>query len=293
MLHREGRIDRYLAGDLDMGAAVSLRAHLSGCARCRAYYDSQVVLLRGLAGNPERPTPAEDARMVERALAAVGLATPRPKRSLLDRMLARPFAYGAAALAVVLLLVGIGLFGVQPEGPAATLMRANAVTIDGMPATRGAVVRVGQKIHVGDKGAAELEVARGGRVKLYPGADAELGRRGENVDLRLGRVWCEVDHDHGAFTVTTDRGVARVLGTSFVVERTRDGETDVRVMKGTVEVEDRERAGKVRVEANHRTRIGRSGAPSPSRHYSADGDRNDWEKFWNDLGRFFEKIFHQ
>jgi ferric-dicitrate binding protein FerR (iron transport regulator) len=293
MLHREGRIDRYLAGDLDGGAAVSLRAHLAGCARCRAYYDSQVVLMRALAGNPDRPTPAEDARMVERALTAVGLATPRPPRSLLDRVLSHPFAYGAAALAVVLLLIGIGLFGLSPAGPAATLVRADGVTVDGQPVAKGAVVRAGQKIHIGDKGAAELEVARGGRVKLYPGADAELGRRGEKVELRLGRVWCEVDHDRGEFSVITDRGVARVLGTSFVVERTRDGETDVRVMKGTVEVEDRERQGKVRVEANHRTRIGRSGGPSPARHYSADGDRNDWEKFWNDLGRFFEKIFHQ
>jgi ferric-dicitrate binding protein FerR (iron transport regulator) len=128
-------------------------------------------------------------------------------------------------------------------------------------------------------------------VKIYPGATLRFDARGENVDLGLGRVWSSVEGGRGSYSVSTDRAVARVLGTSFVVERTVEGETDVRVIKGTVEVEDRERRGKVRVNASQRTRVGRSGAPSAPRHYASEGDANDWERFFRDIGRAFERLF--
>ncbi len=49
--------------------------------------------------------------------------------------------------------------------------------------------------------------------------------------------------------------------------------------------------GKVRVEAGRRTHIAKSGGPSPARRYSADYDVNEWERFWRDIGRAFERLF--
>ncbi|MBI5482285.1 MAG: zf-HC2 domain-containing protein, partial [Deltaproteobacteria bacterium] len=106
-MHRRSTIDRYLAGDLPDAAEARLRAHLSGCARCRAYFDEQIALLRALAGDASRPTPAEGVRMVRRALASAGLSLPpaggpTPRAERRASWLLRP----AAAAAAVCVLIG-------------------------------------------------------------------------------------------------------------------------------------------------------------------------------------------
>jgi ferric-dicitrate binding protein FerR (iron transport regulator) len=147
---------------------------------------------------------------------------------------------------------------------AGSLALARGVTVDGKTATAGDVLIPGADVAVGLHGLAEIDVVRGGRVHLYPGTHVALSARGELVSLEQGKVWCQVDKGKGRFAVRADRAEARVLGTSFVVERAASGDTDVRVIEGTVEVEDADRRGKVRVKGGQRTQS--SSAPGrPSR----------------------------
>ncbi|MBI5482779.1 MAG: FecR domain-containing protein, partial [Deltaproteobacteria bacterium] len=174
------------------------------------------------------------------------------------------------------------------EVVAGRLTRAQRVRIDGQPAAVGAVLGVGASLQVAPGGHAEVELERGGRLRLYPRAQARLQGRGDEVTLGTGRVWCQVDADRGAFRVRTDEAEARVLGTSFVVER-QAGRTDVRVMSGTVEVEDRSRRGVVRVKARERTRVEARAAPSRVRRYAPESDSADWDRMLEDIRRALKR----
>ena len=307
-----GAMQRYLAHDVSAAAERRTRRHLVGCARCRARCDEESALLRALAGDARRATPAEDARVVRQALAAAGLSLPRPQRSLFDAIVDAPVRFALVAAAILVLLVGggIGIGGAihgarrqpaiakRPSGaPAAadnvagTLAMARGVTVDGKPATSGDVVAAGSEVAVGAHGLAELDVVRGGRVRLYPGARVALSVRGERVSLERGKVWCQVDKGRGRFAVRTDRAEARVLGTSFVVDRAASGDTDVRVIEGTVEVEDADRRGSVRVRGGQRTAVVARSAPSEPRSYDGHSDSDEWKRFFDELGRALDDAF--
>ncbi|HEX8950954.1 MAG TPA: zf-HC2 domain-containing protein, partial [Polyangia bacterium] len=64
-MHRSrAAIARYLAHDVSAASERRTRRHLGACARCRAIYGEETALLRALAGDARRATPAEDTRVV-------------------------------------------------------------------------------------------------------------------------------------------------------------------------------------------------------------------------------------
>lgn len=307
-----GAIQRYLAHDVSTAKERRTRRHLGDCARCRAICDEESALLRALAGDAQRATPAEDARVVRQALAAAGLSLPRPQRSLFDAIVDAPVRFALVGAAIVVLLVGGGIWiGRSIHGPgrqpaiakrssmtpagnvAGSLAVARGVTVDGKSATSGDVVAAGSEVAVGVHGLAEIDVVRGGRVRLYPGAHVALSARGELVSLEQGKVWCQVDKGRGRFAVRTDRAEARVLGTSFVVDRAASGDTDVRVIEGTVEVEDTDRRGSVRVKGGQRSQVVQRSAPSEPRSYDGHSDSDEWKRFFDEIGRALDDAFRQ
>ncbi|GAC1545275.1 MAG: hypothetical protein NVS2B9_12500 [Myxococcales bacterium] len=295
-MHPDRAIDRFLS-EGRAPLAESVRAHVAGCARCRARYDGQVLLLRALAGSVRSATPAEDARMVQRALAGAGATSVTPAAKEVSapfrwdlRRLVVGLSFAAAAVALVVLA---GRF--LQSGPAARLVTAHAVMLDGKPATAGAALAAGAHLEVPRAGLAELALDRGGRVKIFPGTRVVVGARGELVQLEAGRIWCQVDHNGRPFAVRTDQGEARVLGTSFVVEHADGDETEVRVLEGTVAVEDTGHRGTVKVHRGQKTRLRPQAPPAPPRSY-AEHDRSDWaaglREVVEKIGRGVGKAFH-
>lgn len=296
-MHPDRAIDRLLSDGAAEALAGSVRAHVAGCARCRARYDGQVLLLRALAGSVRRATPAEDARMVRRALAAAGATSPTsaakevPAPFWLDlRRLVVGLSFAAAAV-VLAVLAGTLL----RSGPAARLVTAHAVLVNGQPAAAGAALAAGARLEVPRTGLAELALDRGGRVKIFPGTRVVVGRRGEIVQLEAGRIWCQLDRNGRPFAVRTDQGEARVLGTSFVVEHAKGDETEVRVLEGTVAVEDNAHRGTVKVHGGQKTQLRPRAPPTPPQSY-AEHDRSDWaaglRSLVEKIGRGVGKAFH-
>ena len=295
-------IDRLLAVGLPPRAEGKLRVHLRGCEPCRAYYDDEVRLLRAFAGDVRRPTPAELERLVRRSLAEVAPSAPRPepKPSWVDAWIFEPWrqvTIGLVAASVALVLVALA--GVQLESSgrvsgtpslAAAVFMAREAAVDGAPVVEGAGVYAGAELAVGKSGAVELQLVRGGRVRLFPETRVVLGPRGEAVELRSGRVWCDIDPGLGGFSVRTDNAVARVLGTSFVVERESSGATDVRVLSGAVQVQDSGQRGEVVVHGGQKTEVRAEAAPSPVSHYDPSDDLSAWDWLWRSIGRFLRGI---
>jgi hypothetical protein len=284
------RIDRYLSEGLPSRAEGKLRDHLRACRVCRDRYDQQVILLRALSGDAQVSTKQEDKRMVRLALQAAGLPPvqePEERRSI-------PYipvpALAAAAVLLVVLTLGLWL-ALRPAEPviAAHIVKAKSLTLDGVAAdTRifGEIpIRAGEMLAVEKKGFAELALARGGTVRVYPQTALSLSGPGERVDLGLGKVWCIVKPSDKPFVVRTDIAEARVVGTSFVVERERSGDTEVRVMKGEVEVKNVKKKEKVRVRSGRKTRVAADRPPSPPRHYDPDDDESQWDAFLRELKR--------
>ncbi|MBS2029093.1 MAG: FecR domain-containing protein [Deltaproteobacteria bacterium] len=295
-------IDRLLAVGLPPRAEVKLRAHLRGCEPCRAFYDDEVRLLRAFAGDVRRPTPAELSRLVRRTLAEVAPGAPRPesKPSWVDAWIFEPWrqlTIGLVAASVAVLLVVFA--GVQLESSgrvsgapslAAAVSTTREATVDGAVAMDGTGVFAGTEIAVGKSGAVELQLVRGGRVRLFPETRVVLGPRGETVELRSGRVWCDIDPGVGGFSVHTDNAVARVLGTSFVVEREASGATEVRVLSGAVQVQDSGHRGEVVVHGGQKSEVRAEAAPSPASHYDPSDDLSAWDRLWRSIGRFLRGI---
>lgn len=309
MSHRRADIDRYLAEGLPAEAERTLRTHLADCADCRQIYDEELRLRRALAGAPGRATASEEARLQRLVLERAGLTPPRlasPAPSWLGLNLPRSatgwparLALGAASLALVVGLwaalsrrdsgQALPVAAAPQEVLAARLIQARGVTLDGAPAKVGATVLVNSEVRIVADGMAELDLVRGGRILLFPRSRLSLGPRGESVVLSTGKVWCEVEPGRGRFVVQTEHGQARVLGTSFVVDKPMGSETEVRVIGGLVEVEDTERRGLVRVRAGQRTRLRREAAPAPAMAYDSGRDRADLEQALQQLGREIER----
>ncbi len=299
-MHRRAEIERYLARGLSEKAEARLRRHLRKCRRCREYYDRQVVLLRALTGDPATPTAAETDRLVGLALRGAGLDVQDRKRTepgLSDRIVwASPLRLAGAAALILLVAVGaIWLLAAPTE--AARVVRGRGLILDGEPvdlkATPGLIVSAGQKIEVGSRGVAELSLMRGGKVRVFPGSALSLSGPGERLDLAGGRVWCLIDPGGGPFAVRTDSAEARVVGTSFVVERRPSGETEVRVMEGEVEVEDAGARGTVRLQGGQKTRVAPDQPPGQPHRYNPRRDRIDWERFLRRIRRGIERAVRE
>ncbi|MHB1844862.1 MAG: FecR domain-containing protein [Deltaproteobacteria bacterium] len=313
---RRTAIDRLVLGESSPAEEARLRNHLRRCARCRTTFDELVVLARALAGDPRRPTRAEEERIVRRAIAGAGFRPKRPKAAFGELFVWHPFAATALALG---LLLGLGaalrpllhpaapsrsvelarpslpapprqaIAATAPPAPAGRLLRSRGARVDGHPAPDGSPIPAGARVEVGAE-PAELEVARGGTLRLYPRSGVTVGAGGERVELERGKVWCVLEHNGRPFTVATDRGEARVRGTSFVVERRDDGDTDVRVVSGKVEVEDRAHRGELLVEGGQQSRLRAESPPSPPRHYTSARDRQDWDDAFSGLVRRLRRL---
>ncbi len=289
------RIDRYLQKDPPPRVEGKLRDHLRACGRCRERYDDQIVLLRALAGDARIPTKQENDRMVRLALRAAGLPParePAEKRGALDRI---PYISAPALTATALVLLVVVAFGLwlalRPAEPviAAHLVKAKNTTLDGVTADTRIFKQIpicdGELLAVEKRGFAELVLARGGTVRIYPKTVLSLSGPGERVDLGIGKVWCIVKPSGMPFLVRTDLAEARVVGTSFVVEREKSGETEVRVMKGEVEVRNVNKQKKVRVRGGSRTRVAADHPPAPPRRYNSEDDESQWDAFLRELKR--------
>ena len=293
-------IDRHLAVGLPPTAEAKLRAHLRGCAPCRAYHDDEVRLLRALAGDVNRPTLAELDRLIRRTLAEVAPQAPRPGTapSWIDAFIFEPGRQLAICLGVLTAAVMVFVLAMPSfEKPASTepalaaaLTTGHDATTDGTPLPEGASLFAGKEIVVGKAGAAELRLVRGGRLRLFPGTRAVLGPRGETVELRSGRVWCDIDPGLGGFSVSTDNATASVLGTSFIVEKESSGTTDVRVLSGAVQVDDSAHRGEVVVHGGQKTEVRGDAAPAAVSHYDPSDDISSWDRLWRSIARFFRGI---
>lgn len=292
-MHLNHNIDLYLSEGLPPRAEARLRGHLRTCGRCRDFYDKQVIVHRTLAGNPDIPTPQEEERLVRLVLQQTGLRLPEPqpeeKPGLTSRILWAPApALAAAALLLVIVVTGLAysLLAALPGDPvvAAHLVKGRNLDLDGAPVNARApgelIVRAGVKLEVGRGGYAELSLKRGGSVRVFPESTLILSGPGELVELSSGKVWCLVDPVNALFDVPfmvkTDLAEVRAIGTSFVVERRKSGETDVRVAKGVVEARDIKTGDAVLIDGCYEARIAPGGSkPSPDR-YSPKHDRSDW-----------------
>ena len=289
-MHPRSRIERYVVDGLPAAAEQALRAHLEVCAPCRACYDEQRLLQRALAGDTRTPTAHETSQLQRRIVDAV---FPRPPaapslrqrlEALVDRLLWTPprsfIAVGGAVAVLLLLLLRV------PGGssPAATVLHARGASVAGVALVDGAVVEGLQVLELTKGGAVELELQRGGQLRVFGGTRLALGPRGESVVVERGKVWCLPAEGRGSFEVSTATATVRVLGTSFIVEAS-DERTDVRVVSGRVEVTDTDERGRVTLGRDEGTRVDRGQGPSPARKSSAAGDTREWQRFFDELFR--------
>ncbi|MEW5851031.1 MAG: FecR domain-containing protein [Myxococcota bacterium] len=238
-MHFQNEIDRYLEDGLPPAREQELRAHLDGCAECRAYYDRQATLFRALAGNPAAPTPRQQAQLMQRILARThGEPVPPPVVAAAPQFRARPWALAwlgtcAVAATLVLWMTRDSAAGV------AQVQGAEGLTVNGVAAEAGARVESGMVLEVTAPGQARLRLSRGAELTLAGGTRAVLLEEGNLVRLERGRARSQVEKGRGGYAVQTVHGTARVLGTSFDVEliSPREG-TQVRVLEGRVRVED-------------------------------------------------------
>lgn len=184
--------------------------------------------------------------------------------------------------------------------PALSLAAAGKVTLADGPVTRtrigapsqaletGAEVEDGDTLETGEK--ARLE------VRLADGSVLRLGARGRLVvdsvapvdtsfrvklTLTLGELWSKVTRKTGpdaGYEVHTDRSVAGVRGTEFVVEA--GDEHEVEVLEGKVEVALRDGSTRHALTVGQRLRIDRAGktlGPAPGRGERAIAKWARWE----------------
>ncbi len=249
-MHVRKLIERYFAEDLGPWRTKRMRRHLGACEACRAYYDEQVRLMRTLRGDPNTATPEETERMVLRVSTELGLQKERVPRM--------KWVLSFASLSAVVCLFVLLMWKLVPgETP---------------------------WLDVGTEATAVVKTKLGTELRVYPNSRYRLNAAESELELARGKVWCLVKPGQGGFVVRTVEARASVLGTSFVVDRRKEGRTEVRVMKGKVEVVGRK--GKaVLVEAGQRTRVAVASAAEKVKTYIAKQDRSEWRRFWQRLGR--------
>lgn len=302
-MHPERAMQRYFSGELGPRREAALRRHLARCEECRSYYEAQIKLLRIARGSAEEPTEDEEERLLARVLRAAeveGLLSPGASRApkpatssresiftrALDHLLLAPVASAGAAAIVLMTFVGAGALvtgGLLSPEPVATIVEARGLVVAGESIAAedagGLSIHEGEYLTTDSSGLAEIDLHSGGKLRLFPGTRGHLEEGGRLVLMEQGRVWCQVDASSSPFVVRTPGGSAKVLGTSFVVEHDADGQTEVRVLEGRVEVTDAAEMGRVEVTAGRRTTIARGETPTePSRY---DGrDQSEWRGLW-------------
>ena len=144
----------------------------------------------------------------------------------------------ALAAASILLPVLLWIFSTRDTAspvPVATLLRTeHAVWAGDSPLEGG-------RLHVGRlrlrAGSAMLRLDGGAQLRLQGAVDLRLDDCG-SVTLLAGEIRAEVPEEAVGFTVQTPGGKLVDLGTEFITSVNRDGQTEVSVVKGAVEVPD-------------------------------------------------------
>lgn len=271
-------IQRYIAGTLTDDEALALQNALKSDKELRALYLDYVNLDVALGSH------AESRAAVNEILASPTAGeTKRPTRWLSWRPLA------AAAAIVVLAVVMVWTREKAPAVPVATLLRTeDAVWVDQTPMEGG-------RLHTG-----KLRLL-GGRAMLRLDGGAELLLRGA-VDLRLddggsvtllaGEVRAEVPEAAVGFTIHTPGGKVIDLGTEFIASVNRDGQTEVSVVKGEVEVPDRD--GVVhRLTTGNALALDRKGATHPMATRLVDKSWQPWAEDEKDALRAGRLLLHE
>lgn len=277
--HARGLVDRSLTDGLSPRAEARLRRHLAACAACRDYYEQGLALVRAAAGaSGERPARSERERAEARLMAAVGLPSSAPAipERLTASLVWRPWAYAATAA----LVVATSAWLVWPDPVRVSGVRGK-VTVAGVPLRPGDALPRGAEVATGD-GQAELDLGRGRVVQVFPHTRVRFAPSGKMPELAEGRVRCKVERGKGSFEVRTAEAVARVLGTSFVVERDPDTHvTEVRVAEGEVLVTSVDRPDSpLRVKAGRKTKVLAGQAPERPKQYDPDSDQRQWNLGW-------------
>ena len=162
------------------------------------------------------------------------LAELRPKSNVILFPTRRVAIAAAAAAAAVAILIGIGSLNVIPPiSGLATL--AHAIDSDWADGQYENGQRIGRGIIRLESGVASLDFAKGVRVTLEGPAKYELIGPGE-TRLHSGSLTAHVPPEGIGFQVHTEKVEVTDLGTTFGVSVGKDGETDVDVFEGEVEV---------------------------------------------------------
>lgn len=101
-LHVRDDLTALLDGALDPARRAAVESHLAGCDSCRALRDGLVRTLAAVAALP--PPPAPPPAFEQRFLARLARAAPR-RRTLLERLSARPLAWLVPATGLAAALV--------------------------------------------------------------------------------------------------------------------------------------------------------------------------------------------
>jgi ferric-dicitrate binding protein FerR (iron transport regulator) len=274
MSHVMRDIDAVLTGSTR--ETPEFRAHVRGCAECRARYDATLSLLRLARGGI---APGELERITQRATTLA-----RPPVAESRRGLMWAFAFGLAATVAVLAFV------MQPPTQAGhVLVAGKGLTVDGALTTKDAKLFEGSEIVAGKEDSALLLDGAHGRrgLLLRPGTRVKI-LSSDEVTIFTGRLRVQVVKSIGGFVVRD--GSARVVQTApgiFVVEE-KPGSTLVAVHEGSV------RVNRVEVKAGQQTEVvgGVVGAPTAVTNTALVEDRpaNIWDAFLKWINQLVDTI---
>lgn len=253
MSHVRGTIDAVAAGkQLAPDEDAAFRAHLRGCADCRAHYDATVGVLRLARGGADAWAPGEAARLTARAVA---LAKPAPATKPWWRYALAPAALVAA---VVLAIV---LWPREPVGK--VLVSSAGFTVDGAPGAKDAVVLAGAELATDDADAAVLLDGPHGRRALLLRPHTRLRvPSSDDAELESGRVRVQLKPGEAFHVKTPEGATVACAGGVFVAERKSEG-TLVAVHQGEATVTSGDVS--VTVDDGQETQVALSGALAPVR----------------------------
>jgi hypothetical protein len=147
--------------------------------------------------------------------------------------------------AAALLSVAVAMpFGTAPAEAApraraaGSVVRAADLTINGRPATTGALVRPGDRLKTGADGSADIVLANGAIFRLFGGTEAKLpvlAKKRSLVQLVAGGILSLVGKPMD-YQVRAPKAVAAVSGTCFYMQATPDAPNYVCACSGIVHI---------------------------------------------------------
>lgn len=232
----EERIDRYLLGQATEEDVEILNTLLVEDERLRKIYRFRVALEGGYR---------EAVIRNENAEASVGVS---PSKAELRPVSRKSSFFGFAAVTVSLAaiaLVAVSSWSDADQGtplaggpaPSKASVARLVASIDAdwreVEPEPGALLEPGTFLL--DTGTIELEFNRGARVTLQGPSQFEL-KNSDLLHVSSGTLIARIPEEAIGFTITTDQAEVVDLGTEFGLSVGEDGQTDVHVLDGLVEV---------------------------------------------------------